>query len=149
MFRTSPLEARRALISQNLVRGLNYTEILEQVRQEFPAATMRTVVNDVRILLRRWRAQQLKDMSDYVDVELKRFDELHAAIWDQAIEGNPLAIDRILKISEKRLALLAIKQQQEETKPKKFILTWNTNSTDDQSDDQLLLTDGSDAPTTP
>jgi hypothetical protein len=141
VIRTSPLEARRALVSKHLVRGLTYQEILLELQKEFPTAHMRTVVSDVKVLLRRWQAQQLENINDYMALELKRLDELQAAIWDEALQGNPLAIDRVLRISDKRRELLNIVRAQDEKKPRKFVLTWATND-EDQPEPPPMLTSG-------
>lgn len=42
------------------------------------------------------------------DMELARLDEMHAAVWDQARDGDLHALDRILRIMERRARLLGL-----------------------------------------
>lgn len=53
--------------------------------------------------------QQSVESARYLlQLELERLDELHAAIWDSAAGGNLGAIDRLLKISDRRCRLLGL-----------------------------------------
>jgi uncharacterized protein YicC (UPF0701 family) len=52
-------------------------------------------------------------------IEIDRLDKLQQAMWPQAMEGHPAAIDRIIRIMERRAKLLGLdaptKLQQEVT----------------------------------
>jgi hypothetical protein len=39
------------------------------------------------------------------EIELARLDRLHLALWPAAIQGDPVAIDRVLKVMARRAAL--------------------------------------------
>jgi hypothetical protein len=68
----------------------------------------------------RQRAQQLctaamkermpstEDVEAYRQQEAERIDRLHRAVWKQAIDGNHGAIDRVLRLSERRARLLGL-----------------------------------------
>lgn len=45
-------------------------------------------------------------VEDLVAIELKRLDLMAEAIWDKASEGDTAAIDRLLKIAERRARML-------------------------------------------
>jgi len=45
-----------------------------------------------------------------LQLELERLDAMQAAIWDDAMNGHLGAIDRVLKIMERRAKLLGLDQ---------------------------------------
>jgi hypothetical protein len=45
---------------------------------------------------------------DPATVELARLDAMLVGLWPQARKGNVAAVDRVLKISERRVALMAL-----------------------------------------
>jgi hypothetical protein len=47
--------------------------------------------------------------SEMVDVELARLDAMLMGLWPDASKGNVNAVDRVLKIGERRTQLLAIR----------------------------------------
>lgn len=47
--------------------------------------------------------------SEMVDVELARLDAMLMGLWPDASKGNVHAVDRVLKIGERRTQLLAIR----------------------------------------
>lgn len=52
-------------------------------------------------------AEEAED-TDPIDVELARLDALLAGLWPKARKGDVHAVDRVLKISERRVALQAL-----------------------------------------
>lgn len=54
------------------------------------------------------------DESDPVAVEVARLDAMLAGLWPKARKGDVAAIDRVLKISERRLAVTALGRPVEE-----------------------------------
>lgn len=46
--------------------------------------------------------------SEAVQTELARLDAMLVGLWDKASDGNVAAVDRVLKIGERRVALLAL-----------------------------------------
>lgn len=41
-------------------------------------------------------------------IELQRLDDMLAALWPEAMLGNPVVIDRVLRIQERRAKLLGL-----------------------------------------
>lgn len=50
------------------------------------------------------------DIPETLSLELARLDRLHMVVWPQATKGSLGAVDRIMKISEQRMRLLAALQ---------------------------------------
>ena len=98
------LELRRA--------GLNYDQIAEQLGYSQAAG----VYNVVKRELERAR---IETADDVLNLELSRLDRMEAALWPAAARGEVAAIDRLLKIAERRAKYLGLdaptKQQVEVT----------------------------------
>lgn len=76
--------------------GVTYRRIAERVG----------VTEDEARRIVRGELDQHLDRNDLIATELARLDELLLPLWQLALNGDLLAIDRILKISERRSALL-------------------------------------------
>jgi len=97
------VELRRKKVAANLVGGLNYREMAETF-----GVSISTISKDVGIILGRWQREQVGSTGEWVQVELRRLDKALNAIWNKVLEGDPLAIDRMLKIMERRARLLGL-----------------------------------------
>ena len=49
---------------------------------------------------------ELDAADDAVLLEVQRVDRLHTALWPRAVKGDLGALDRLMRLSERRLALL-------------------------------------------
>lgn len=62
--------------------------------------------------LERALAERRRDMGDaaaeYLDVEIERLERLHFAIWNKALKGDLRAIDRLVKLMDRRSKLLGL-----------------------------------------
>lgn len=94
-------EARRKKVAANLMAGLNYREIAEAL-----GVSVGTVSNDVALLVRRWRAEQVSDVAQWQALNVKRLDRAINAIWGEVADGNLPAIDRLQKLIEQQGRLL-------------------------------------------
>lgn len=91
--RVMALELRKA--------GLTLDEIARQVGYRSAAS----VHNAIRIAMQ----QSLQEPADEVrQIELERLDKMHRALWPQAIRGEHGAIDRVLRIMERRAKLIGL-----------------------------------------
>lgn len=91
------IERRRKAVAANLLAGLTYREIAEGL-----GVSLGTVAKDVKTLMGRWQTEQVKDTGEYVALELRRLDVALHSIWDKVREGDESAIDRMLRIMERR-----------------------------------------------
>ncbi len=66
----------------------------------------------VRQAFQSVRADALEVAEDVIQLEIERCDELLLAVWPAARKGNTAAIDRALRISERRMRLLGLERNQ-------------------------------------
>lgn len=97
------IELRRKTIAANLIGGLNYRDLAETL-----GVSIGTITNDVKIILGRWRREQVDDVGDWVQLEVRRLDKMFNTIWNNVIAGDLASLDRALKIMERRAKLLGL-----------------------------------------
>lgn len=83
--------------------GLTYTEIAEQV-----GCSRALAHNYVMGAMTQARGAVAEAAEAALRLELDRLDALHAAIWPDALAGGLAAIDRAIKIMERRAKLLGL-----------------------------------------
>lgn len=83
-------EERRKKVAANLLAGLDYREMADALH-----CSIGTVSNDVKIILGRWRAEQVATADKWMDLQTKRLDRALNAIWGKVESGDPQAIDRL------------------------------------------------------
>lgn len=86
------LELRRA--------GVSFPQIATQLQT--PESTIRGAYK------RAMTRTLIEPAADIRDLEADRLDRLQAAIWAKAMQGNLLAVDRVLRIMERRAELLGL-----------------------------------------
>ena len=96
-------EERRKKVAANILGGLTYREIAEALN-----VSLGTVANDVKIILGRWQREQVADAEKYVQIELRRLDRAINAIWNDVQDGKLTAIDRMIKLMERRAKLMGL-----------------------------------------
>ena len=96
-------EDRRKKVAANLLAGLSYRDIAEALN-----VSLGTVANDARIILGRWQREQIQDLDQYVLMELRRLDLATYAIWNDVQDGKLNAIDRMVRLMERRARLLGL-----------------------------------------
>lgn len=62
----------------------------------------------IRDALQSMREEFVESLSDVKDLELQRLDELSRPYYSRALNGDEWALDRVLKIMERRARLLGI-----------------------------------------
>lgn len=91
------------------LRKAGYT--LERIRQELGVS-----IGGVALLIKRGIARleklSVEGASEYRRLQLERLDEMLSGCWSQATVGDLNAIDRVLKIEERRSRLLGLDDQQ-------------------------------------
>jgi hypothetical protein len=100
-------EKRRLKVAANLKAGLNYRQMAEALD-----VSLGTVAGDVKILFNRWRKEQVSDIDDHITLQVVQVDTTINAIWDRVTKGELPAIDRMLKLQERKSKLLGLDQPQ-------------------------------------
>lgn len=123
--KTQPLETarRRRRVVELRQRGDTWASIAETVRAEYGADALpsgwdrRYAHKDFRRLLQKLREEAQEAARDVRDLELRRLDTMQRALWADATgaEGRAAdvrAVDRVLKIMDRRTKLLGLDEPQ-------------------------------------
>ena len=97
------IEERRRKVAANVTAGLNFRDIADAL-----GCSLGTVSSDWNAVLASWRKDQVSTAAARIAVELRRYDQLHNALWPSALGGDQGSIDRLLKISKARRELLGM-----------------------------------------
>lgn len=90
-------------------KGLTYDEI----KTELGYASKGAAAKAVRSALRKTLAEPAERVRD---LEVTRLDRMVSAIWDKVLAGQLTAVDRMIKIMERRARLLGLDQDNDPTK---------------------------------
>lgn len=101
--RQAEIESRRPRVSQLLLAGKTYREIAE-----FLGVGLGTIHRDVKAIRESWREEQRISTDAWVTQELARLAKLEGPAVSQALEGSLRAVDRCLRIMERRARLLGL-----------------------------------------
>ena len=71
-------------------------------------ATKSTIARDAIAIRHEWQAQRIDAQETATAEELARLSAAEEAIWPKIIAGDLLAIDRLLRIMERRAKLLGL-----------------------------------------
>lgn len=94
--------------------GFDYDEIADKLRDDYgedslpPKYNGRSAYEDISTLLRQFDNELRETAQEVAWIELDRFDELLAGIWERAREGDLAAVSKALEISRERRKLLGI-----------------------------------------
>ena len=104
--RTFTLELRKA--------GVSYRNIVEAAIEHFGRENLpksydeRYACQDVMRWIKQARDDMREDAEDILQLQLQRLDDLMFALWDRAITGDLKAIDRVLKVMERRAKIIGL-----------------------------------------
>lgn len=96
--RTRALQLRKA--------GATFDQIAQQVGYENRGIACRAVQQELAELPK-------EDAAELRDLEMARLDSLLTAMWPKAINGNGWAVDRVLRIMERRARLAGLDQPEQ------------------------------------
>jgi len=105
---------RRAFVLDQRKGGLTYRQINAQVHKKFPDDQLpkgydeRGCWMDVTAELKRIHTENNEAAQEVRTLELDRLDTMQAALWGKVIAGNEGAVDRVLRIMQRRADLLGI-----------------------------------------
>lgn len=83
--------------------GMTYRGIAKEMR-----VSLDTAHKAVRRALNRIRAHANEDAAEVREIELERLDAMLKGLWQKCEAGDTQAIDRALRISERRAKLLGL-----------------------------------------
>ncbi|GAA3267772.1 hypothetical protein [Streptomyces lavendulae] len=95
---------RRAKAIRMKINGSTYTEIAD----ELGYSSRGSACSDVRRALEKHVIEEGLAVEAWRELELARLDILQKAIWPEAMEGSPRAIETALKILDRRAKLLGL-----------------------------------------
>ena len=105
---------RRAAVLELRLSGVTYRQIARKVREQFGPERLprgwdeRQAAQDVKRELERQRKENSEKANEIFEMELARLDRLLVSIWEKATDGNVAAIDRCLRIMERRARFLGL-----------------------------------------
>jgi len=110
------LAARRLLAVRLRLEGHSFPIIAQVVEQQFaekgfplPASWgARSAANDVQRAMDVAREQLRETTSQLRELELQRLDALFAVVWSMAMQGQQSAVDRCIKLMQRRSDLLGL-----------------------------------------
>lgn len=80
-------EADKAFCANLFVKGYTYRQIADKLNEanrenglEY-TVTFKTVFNDINAVLAEWKKQQFTDISNYMQLELKKLDKIEIELW--------------------------------------------------------------------
>lgn len=97
------IEQRRVTVAANILAGLNYRDLAKQLN-----VSLGTIANDVKIVAKRYRDEQISEYADIVQLELRRIDTALNAIWSDVKLGNRNAIETMIALQNQRAKYLAL-----------------------------------------
>lgn len=112
---------RRHFVIRLRKTGMTYQQISEATIARFGADGLpegwdsRYAYKDVMRVLQGLNDEIREDGEELRELELMRLDRLFLAMYGQAIEGNQGAVDRCLRIMERRARLLGLDKPEEHT----------------------------------
>jgi hypothetical protein len=100
------IEKRRLIVMSNILAGLNYRDIASQLN-----VSLGTISRDVKAVINRLKKEQVLEAEQAILVDLRRIDVALHSIWDDVKAGKLLAIDRMIKLMERRAKMLGYDEQ--------------------------------------
>lgn len=95
-------EARRVKVTSILLSGItDQGKIAESV-----GVSNATISRDIKAIEAQWKVQASEDIAAARGQDLQRLERLIAGTWDDARKGHLGAIDRVVKLLERRAKML-------------------------------------------
>jgi hypothetical protein len=97
------IQARRLEALDLRKAGFSYAAIGNRLQVSGEQARL-----DVMAALKQLSEHQDTETAEYRSLELERLDRMLVSVWSDALKGHLGAIDRVLKISERRSRLMGL-----------------------------------------
>lgn len=104
MSRTSKrdeIERRRAELAMMVDAATNEREMAKAT-----GYSVATVNRDLKVIRKRWMEAQIDCLQDSVTDDIHRINMAIGAIWTYVLSGNPIAIDRLVKLIALKASIL-------------------------------------------
>lgn len=95
---------RRVELLKLAAAGKNFQDIAD----ELGYSSRQHASKDLCRVLELAKSEERFEADTYRELEAARLDELQAAMWEQALAGDPRAVDTVLRISDRRSKLLGL-----------------------------------------
>ena len=133
---------RRAYVLEQRKGGSTYREIATAAIKKFGVENLpkgydeRYAWMDVKAELTRIQSANAETAAEIRDIEMARLDRMQTALWSKVLQGHEGAIDRVLRIMQRRADLLGLdapKKQDITSDGKKveIVVKYETNGRDD------------------
>ena len=105
---------RREFVLRQRKGGANYRQIAENAIKKFGIDALpsgwdeRYAYKDVKRELDRLRRDIAESAESIIEIEKERLDTMTAALWGNVLSGHLGAIDRVLRIMDRRAKLLGL-----------------------------------------
>ena len=94
------IQERRAKVAAFVLSGKTYREIKKLI-----GCSMGTISSDMKAMMEKWNAEQVQNLDDWREIELKRLDAALNAIWPSVLAGDLKANGAFVRLSERRAKL--------------------------------------------
>lgn len=104
------LTERRELVVELRTRGVSYRDIARSVREQMklPRYSAGLAHRDVMVVLKQMNKQTEAERSVLVELELKRIDDLLAAVWPKASAGEIASVEGVNHLLDRRARYLGL-----------------------------------------
>jgi hypothetical protein len=97
------VEQRRVKVAEKVLAGVAYRDMATEF-----SVSLGTIAKDVKTVMKRYRAEQIEEYADIVQVELRRIDTALNAVWNKVIAGEKSAIETMILLQNQRAKYLAL-----------------------------------------
>lgn len=97
------IQKRRKTVAANLLAGHRAVDIASAM-----GISPATITSDIKAIFAEWRTDRDICLDGVVEVEISRLERMTAANWEGVLEGKPQAIDRQIRIMERKAKLLGL-----------------------------------------
>lgn len=110
---------RRKLVLELRKEGHLYREIAQRVKEQFAPDEIPKgydasyVGQDLRRALKNVEGDLETEAQDMLRMELRRLNKLQRSMWHKAMNGDESAVDRVLKVMERRANYLGLDEPDE------------------------------------
>lgn len=96
-------EARLQIVGELYKKGYTRRKIQEEVKKRLDLSSyaLGSVRNDIQLLLKEWREENVKNVDELVTLELQRIDECVKQLWAEWEKSKATTTERTIKLKGK------------------------------------------------
>ena len=96
-------EARLQIVGELYKKGYTRRKIQEEVKKRLDLSSyaLGSVHNDIQLLLKEWREENVKNVDELVTLELQRIDECVKQLWAEWEKSKATTTERTIKLKGK------------------------------------------------